>query len=96
MKISDVRKMAIRQQTRVRFRMSNGQDCVIDEHGIARVPGIRDALHVSLDEELALAQEAHLESSAIPAKVAPRTVTRAELERLTSSQPLAEHDDHDE
>ncbi len=96
MKLTDVRKMAIRRQTRVRFRLANGLECVVDEHGIARIAGIRDAPPFNLEEELAGVGQFQLETlEAI--NVAPRTVTRVELEKLTSSQPAAAApDDHDE
>lgn len=96
MKLTDLRKMAIRRQTRVRFRLANGLECVVDEHGIARIAGIRDAPPFNLEEEVAGVSEFQLETlEAI--NVAPRTVTRVELEKLTSSQPAAAaHDDHDE
>ena len=97
MKLSDVRKMAIRQQTRVRFRLSDGQQCVIDEHGIARVPGIRDVPQLNLETEFASISEAQLESAVPLAKPGLRTVKRAELEKLVTAQPAAEAaDDHDE
>ncbi len=96
MKLTDVRKMAIRQQTRVSFRLANSLECVVDEHGIARIAGIRDAPPFNLEEELSGVGEFRLEKlEAI--KVAPRTVTRIELEKLTSSRPAAADDeDHDE
>jgi hypothetical protein len=95
MKLSDVRKMAIRQQTRVRFRLSNGQECVVNEHGVARVPGIRDVSPPNLETELAGVPEVQLENIAL-AKPVVRTVSRAEFEKLVVSQPVAAHDDHDE
>lgn len=96
MKLTDLRKMAIRQQTRVHFRLANGLECVVDEHGIARLAGIRDAPPFNLEEELAGVSEFQLETlEAI--KVAPRTVDRAELEKRCSAQPTAAApDDHDE
>ena len=96
MKLTDVRKMAIRQQTRVSFRLANSLECVVDEHGIARIAGIRDAPPFNLEEELSGVGEFRLEKVEA-LKVAPRTVARVELERLCSAQPVAvAPDDHDE
>ena len=96
MKLTDLRKMAIRHQTRVRFLLANGLECVVDEHGIARIAGIRDAPPFNLEEELAGVSGFQLESLDVT-KVAPRTVARAELEKLCSAQPTAvAPDDHDE
>lgn len=96
MKLSDVRRMAIRQQTRVRFPLSNGQECLVDEHGIARVPGIRDVTQINLEHELAGVQEVQLETISAT-RNSSRPVKRAELEKLVQTQPsAAAHDDHDE
>ncbi len=96
MKLSDVRKMAIRQQTRVSFLLSDGRECVVKEDGIARIPGINEIPVLNLEDEFALAVEMRLETAGSPAKTAPRTVKRAELEKLVGSGPAAEPDDHDE
>ena len=99
MKLSDIRKMAIRQQTRVRFHLGNGSECVVDEHGLARIPGLREIPSLNLEQELVPVSEFRLES-ALPSKtpVPVRTVSRAELEKLVSSQPFAAAaaDEHDE
>jgi hypothetical protein len=98
MKLSDVRKLAIRQQVRIHFRLSDGKECVVMEDGIARIPGLRDALQVSLDDEFAAVTQVEMETVVLPPKtVAARTVLRAELEKLTSSHSAgAVADDHDE
>ena len=99
MKLSDIRKMAIRQQTRVRFHLGDGSECLVDEHGLARIPGLREIPGFNLEQELVPVSEFRLESaspSKIPVPV--RMVSRAELEKLVSSQPsaAATADDHDE
>ena len=99
MKLSDVRKLAVRQQLRVRFRLSDGTDCVVMEDGIARMPGIKDVPQLDLETEFAAATQLQLENVAVNSKtlVAPRTVSRAELEKLAMSHPSAAvTDDHDE
>ncbi len=98
MKLSDVRKLAIRQQLRIRFRLSDGNDCIVMEDGIARMPGIRDVPQLNLEADFARATEMHIEHAvSTPKTVAPRTVPRAELEKLTSSHSAAAvADDHDE
>jgi len=96
MKLTDVRKMAIRQQTRVRFRLSDGTECVVNEDGIARMPGIRDVPQLNLEDEFSQATEVQLETPGNATKTSVRTVSRAELERLVSNQPVPTPDDHDE
>lgn len=88
--------MAIRKQTRVLFKLSNGQECVVNEHGLARIPGIRDVPSTNIEDELAQITEARLESANAGTKTSLRTVTRAELESLISAQPVAAADAHDE
>ncbi len=88
--------MAIRQQTRVHFRLSDGRDCVVKEDGIARIPGIHDIPVLNLEDEFALVDEVRLEVLGDPAKAVLRSVRRAELERLVASGPEAAADEHDE
>jgi hypothetical protein len=38
MTLVDVRKLAIRKQSQIRFNLRNGMECIISEDGIARVP----------------------------------------------------------
>jgi hypothetical protein len=55
MTLQDLRKFAIQKQVQVRFPLSNAMECVVDRHGVSRVPGLNGALGRSLDEELAQA-----------------------------------------
>ena len=43
MKLGDLRKLSIKQKTRIRFAVTGGLECVITEHGIAQVPGLQIA-----------------------------------------------------
>ena len=43
MKLADLRKLSIKQKTRIHFALAGGLECVITEHGIAQVPGLRGA-----------------------------------------------------
>ena len=38
MTLVDLRKLAIRKQSKIRFDLRNGMECVVSEDGIARVP----------------------------------------------------------
>jgi hypothetical protein len=103
MKLAEVRKLSIRQQLKIHFRLRNGMDCVISEHGIAQVPALQGIPDFNLEEELSAASEFLLEPAAIPDKKSdrknppkPRSVTRAELAGLTSSSPSASTAEHDE
>ena len=93
MKLADLRKLAIRRQFRIRFALRNGMECVVDEHGVARVPALKGVPDFDLEMELAPANEFALEP-AVSGKDSPkpRTVRRDDLAAMTSAAPSA-HDD---
>ena len=93
MKLADLRKLAIRRQFRIRFALRNGMECVVDEHGVARVPALKGVPDFDLEMELAPASEFALEP-AVSGKDSPkpRTVRRDDLAAMTSAAPSA-HDD---
>ena len=53
MKLGDLRKLAIRRQTRIRFPLANGLECVVNEHGVAQVPALNSIPDFNLERELA-------------------------------------------
>ena len=57
MKLVDLRKLAIRKQHKIRFRLTNGMECVIDEDGVARVPASNAVPDFNLEQELAAAAD---------------------------------------
>jgi hypothetical protein len=102
MKLADLRKVAIRRQFRIRFRLQNGLECVVTEHGIAHVPGLKAKPDFSLEQQLEAAQEFLLEPAIRtdpkrPAK--PQSLQREELAAMASSGTAAagahpaEHED---
>jgi hypothetical protein len=100
MKLADLRKIAIRKTVQIRFRMGNGKDCLINDHGIAQVPGWTGIPDFSLEDEVASASEFTLEPVVPPnAKnpPKPRRVSRQELIEMTSegsaTVAAAEHEE---
>jgi hypothetical protein len=94
MTLSDLRKLSIRQQVKIHFRLQNGMECVVNELGVALVPGLHSAPDFNLDTELAGAAEFLLE----PAPPSPpRSLRRDELATLAAASPAAapvhDHDD---
>jgi hypothetical protein len=87
----DLRKLSIRQQVRIRFRFGNGLECVVTEHGIAQVPGLRSIPDFNLERELASASEFVLEPAGAHAasgrKDAPqaRRIGRDELASMVAA-----------
>ncbi len=56
MKLADLRKVTVKKHLRIRFPLSNGMECVVNEHGIAQVPALRAVPSFNLEEELVGAQ----------------------------------------
>lgn len=101
MKLQDLRKFAIQQQTRIKFSFGDSFQCIVDEHGIAKVPSpkISSAPPFNLEQELANAHQFSLEPVGVGSgSVRPRTLSRPDLEALvgaasTSANPDQHHDD---
>ena len=98
MKLVDLRKIAVRQQFRIRFQISNGLECVIDRHGVAQVPALHGIPDFNLEKELAAASLFVLEPASADPKhaVAARSLTREELAAMADSSPVAAHTEHEE
>ena len=104
MTLVDVRKLAIRKQSKIRFPLRNGMECVISEDGIARVPALQSVPDFNLEEELAAATN-FLVEAAVPAgtknapKLKPVAMGRTELTAMALNSPggaVAVHDEHDD
>jgi hypothetical protein len=100
MKLADIRRLTIRKQFKVRFRLRNGMECVITEHGIAQIPELKGKPDFNLEEELASAGEFVLDPVLIPNAKNPepsRKLLRDELVRMSEASPSAAaepgHDD---
>jgi hypothetical protein len=94
MTLGDLRKLSIKQQIKIHFRLQNGMECIVNEHGVAQVPGLRGIPGFNLEEELAQAPEFLLE----PRAPAPsRPIRRDELSAMAAASPSAapvpDHDD---
>jgi len=101
MTLADLRKLSIRKQYRIHFRLRNAMECVISEHGIAQVPGLKKSPDFDLEQELTAAGEFLLEPAVVtdrknPEK--PRTLRRDEMAVLLSggSASAAGHDEHED
>ena len=100
MKLVDLRKLAIKRQQKIRFRLRNGMECVMNELGVAVVPGLNRVPDFNLEQELEAASVFVLEPLDAGQKNSPkpRTMNREELTALVSAAPAgaAHHDDHDD
>jgi len=99
MKLADLRKLSIKQNTRICFALAGGLECVITEHGVAQVPGLRAVPAFNLENELASAREFRFEPVGVTDRKHPaasRSLTREEVARLlgpSSATAAAEHED---
>jgi len=99
MKLADLRRLSIKQQYRIHFRLKNGMECIVNEQGVARVPSLNGVPDFNLETELASAGEFLLEPAApVSSKDAlrPRTVRREELAAMTETAGSAAHTEHDD
>jgi hypothetical protein len=102
MRLSDLRKVAVKKHLRIRFPISNGMECLVNEHGIAQVPALRAVPAFKLEDELAAVQAFAVEPAETSGKdkVKPkaRSYTRDEMTAFATSGGGAEaaHDEHED
>ena len=100
MKLADLRKLTIRKRMRIRFTLSNGLECVLNEQGVAQVPGLRSVPDFNLEDELERVLQFHLDVPSTDAKKAPRpqTVSREQVSAMVAAggPEAVHHDEHDE
>jgi hypothetical protein len=101
MNLADLRRVTVKKRLRIRFALSNGMECILNEHGVAQIPALNAVPNFNLEQELAGVQQFVVETPAaekdrnIPK---PRTYTRDEMQTLTTASPGGEHghDEHDD
>ena len=99
MKLADLRRIAIKSSTRIRFPLSNGMECIVSEHGVAQVPAMRAAGGFNLEDELTRAAQFTLENAAPGEKNKARkqTLTREQMAAMLGSKSAeAAADDHED
>lgn len=98
MTLGDLRKLAVRQQTRIRFPLSGGLECVVTEKGVAQVPQLKSAPGFNLEQELASATTFQLDTVSSDPKtpVRSRSLAREELATLASASPTVDVHDHED
>ncbi len=101
MTLSDLRKLAIRKQVRIRFTLRNGMECLISEQGIASVASLRQSPDFNLEQELSAAGEFLMDAAASGKSAAKkpeptRRLQRTELAAMFETSPSAPAAHHDE
>jgi len=97
MNLADLRRLTIKTNVRIRFALSNGMECVLNEHGVAQVPQLHAIPEFNLEDELTRVATFTLEPVAPEkGKPRPRVLTRDELSALAGGKPSEQHDDHED
>ena len=92
MRLAELRAFSIRRQSRIRFTLRNGMECVVTERGIAQVPALKGIPDFNLEEELGAASEFVVErvggtDQAAPPK--PRRMGPRELAEMAAESSPA-------
>jgi hypothetical protein len=91
MTLADLRKVTVKKNLRIRFALSNGMECVLNEQGVARVPALNGVPSFNLEDELANAREFSVEPADDAEKgknkAKPRSYTREEIAVLATAAP---------
>ncbi len=66
MKLADAKRLAVKRGLNIRFSLPDGLECVIDCHGVGRVPGLEGTPSFSLEEGFAAAQTFLIEANPGP------------------------------
>jgi hypothetical protein len=102
MTLSDLRKVTVKKRLRIRFPLSNGMECIVNEHGIAQVPSLRAVPSFNLEDELVGVQAFTVEAADAvdkdKGKSKVRSYTRDEMTALATggAGAAAAHDEHED
>ena len=96
MKLADIRRLAIKKQVCVRFELPNGMEALVDVHGTAQVPGLKQIPGFNVEENLKSVRLFHVEKNSEPG--VRQGVSLEDLEKMISSlnPGTATSTDHDE
>ncbi|MBI3665462.1 MAG: hypothetical protein HY236_04430 [Acidobacteria bacterium] len=89
MMLLELRRYAIRSRTRIRFTLPQAGACMVDEHGVLKLPALRSVPEFRLDSSLDEADQFVLEP--VEDSSRPRKISRQELLALLGTTPKAEH-----
>ena len=98
MTLAELRRAAVRKNLRIRFHLSNGMECVLDRHGVARIPALQGSPDFRLEDELSSVRIFTIEAGeAGQARrlAGPRELTSAQLAELAGSADSAEAEHED-
>ena len=99
MTLAELRKLAVKKTTRIRFVLPNGMEAQVDEHGVLRIPALQKAPDFNVEDELAQVGEFLLEyCRELDKKGMPRreTLAAAGMEALTKAAGAGAGEAHEE
>jgi hypothetical protein len=98
MTLADLRRTAIKSGVRVRFNLSNGMECVLNEHGVAQIPALRAVPTFDLEDELSRASQFSVEkATADKNKSRPQVLNREQLAAMVGTKSAdAGHEEHED
>jgi len=102
MNLADLRRVTVKKRLRIHFNLSNGMECVLNEHGMAQIPALRAVPGFNLEEELGNVQQFLVEPAAREkdhAGTKPRSYSRSEMLGLIGTGGAGTeggHEEHDE
>ena len=97
MTLADLRRTAIKTGVRVRFNLSNGMECLMNEHGVAQIPALRAAPAFDLEDELSRANQFSVEKATADKKSRPQVLNREQLAAMVGTKAAeATHEEHDD
>jgi hypothetical protein len=88
MNLLDLRRYAIRRRTRIRFTIASGVECVVNEHGVVKLPAFRGVADFNTENSLVSVEQFVLEPVDGGAK--QQKLSREKLEALVGEAPKTE------
>ena len=80
MTLLDLRRYAVREAIRIHFRLEPAGECLVNEHGVLKIPALQRVPDFRVDPALAGVEQFTL--APVRAAAQPNRVSRAQLETL--------------
>lgn len=93
MTLQDLRRYAIRNKARVRFQVEPAGDCLVDEHGLVKIPALRKAAGFDVGALLDSVEQFVVDP--VQEASQPKKLSRQELQALLGEPPKAEQTHED-
>ncbi len=87
MTLLELRRYAIRNRTRVRFTLPAAGECVVNEHGVTKIPSLRSVPDFNVEASLGSVEEFVLDPAQEGSR--PQKISRAQLDVLLGDTPRA-------